>query len=227
MRAKMIAQPELYFDPPSLKITEEFYAKYDGISRLLDANPGILDLAHADLEALAEMEQPGRSRYASDTVLRLCVCQVIEGLSLRETIVRVDTCSALRRFVRVDGGSMMDYSTFCRLRNAVTPESWKKINQLLAEYALAEEAITGDKLQGLAYADDTLYGISNDGVYAIDVSGGTYQNIYSGWGNNIQGLTVIGGMGGGSVPEPTAVISFLLIAGGGIWLQRRAAAKKA
>lgn len=169
MRAKMIAQPELYFDPPSLKITEEFYAKYDGISRLLDANPGILDLAHADLEALAEMEQPGRSRYASDTVLRLCVCQVIEGLSLRETIVRVDTCSALRRFVRVDGGSMMDYSTFCRLRNAVTPESWKKINQLLAEYALAEEAITGDKLRLDTTAVETNIHWPTDSSLLVDV----------------------------------------------------------
>ena len=104
MRAKMITQSELNFEPPSLKITQEFYAKYDRISRLLDENPAILDRVHGDLAALAEwMEGKGHSRYASDTVLRLCVCQVIERLSLRETIVRVDTCGALRRFVRVDG----------------------------------------------------------------------------------------------------------------------------
>jgi hypothetical protein len=86
--------------------------------------------------------------------------------------------------------------------------------------------ITGDKLQGLAYTEDTLYGISNDGVYRINLGTGTYQNIYSGWGNNIQGLTAIGGVGG-IVPEPTAVLSFILIAGAGIWIQRKMAARKA
>ena len=169
MRSKIIAQPELYFDPPSLKITQEFYAKYEEISRLLDANPGILDLAHGDLEGLAEKDRPGRSRYASDTVLRLCVCQIVEGLSLRETIVRVDTCSALRRFVRVDGGSMMDYSTFCRLRNAITADSWKKINQLLAEYALAQEAITGTNLRIDTTAVETNIHWPTDSSLLVDV----------------------------------------------------------
>ena len=75
MRAKMIAQSELDFDPPSLKITRDFWAKYDRISQLLDENPAILDLVHDDLASLAErMEGEGRARYASDTVLRLCVC---------------------------------------------------------------------------------------------------------------------------------------------------------
>jgi len=147
MREKIVAQPELDFDPPMLKITQDFHSKYERISEILDQTPLILNQAHADLEAVAEEESPGRSRYATDTVLRLCVCQVIEGLSLRETIVRVDTCSALRRFVRVDSGTMMDYSTFCRLRNAITPQSWKKINELLAKHALAREEITGDALR--------------------------------------------------------------------------------
>ena len=78
MRAKIVAQPELDWNPPSLKITQEFFAKYDRISQVLDENPLILDLVHGDLESLAElMEGEGRSGYASDTVLRLCVCQMI------------------------------------------------------------------------------------------------------------------------------------------------------
>jgi hypothetical protein len=36
MRAKIVAQPELDLNPPRLKITQEFYAKYDRISGLLD-----------------------------------------------------------------------------------------------------------------------------------------------------------------------------------------------
>ncbi len=170
MRAKMIAQSELDFEPPSLKITQSFYAKYDRISRLLDENPAILDLVHNDLESLAEMmEGEGRARYASDTVLRLCVCQVVESLSLRETTIRVDTCRALRRFIRVDGGSMMDYSTFCRLRNAITPETWQKINQTLAQYAVSQEAISAESLRLDTTAVETNIHWPTDSSLLVDI----------------------------------------------------------
>ena len=172
MRAKKIAQPELDFDPPSLKITREFFSKYERISHLLDENPGILNLVHGDLESLAEMmEGEGRARYASDTVLRLCVCQVVEGLSLRETIVRVDTCGALRRFVRIDSGSMMDYSTFCRLRNTITPKTWRKINQALARYAVAQEAISPESLRLDTTAVETDIHWPTDSSLLVDVFG--------------------------------------------------------
>jgi len=169
MRPKFIAQPELHFEPTSLKITEEFYTKYDRISQLLDENPGILDLVHAELEALVEIESPGRSRYASDTVLRLCVCQVVEGLSLRETIVRVDTCTALRQFIRVDSRSMMDYSTFCRLRNAIAPETWQKVNRLLAEYAVTQGSISGESLRLDTTAVETHIHWPTDSSLLVDV----------------------------------------------------------
>ena len=170
MRNRIVTQPELDLNPPSLKITQEFYAKYDRISRLLDENPTILDLVHGDLASLAErMEGEGRARYASDTVLRLCVCQVVEGLSLRETTIRVDTCGALRRFIRVDGGSMMDYSTFCRLRNAITPETWQKINQTLAQYAVAQEAISAESLRLDTTAVETNIHWPTDSSLLVDV----------------------------------------------------------
>lgn len=169
MRTKIIAQPDLDFDPPSLKITREFYSKYDRISHLLDRNPEILDRIHADLEPLTQRQSPGHSRYASDTVLRLCVCQVIERLSLRETIVRVDTCTALRRFVRIDGGSMMDYSTFCRLRNAIAPQTWQAINRMLAEYAVSQEAICPEALRIDTTAVETNIHWPTDSSLLVDV----------------------------------------------------------
>jgi IS5 family transposase len=171
MRNRIVTQPELDLNPPSLKITQEFYAKYDRISRLLDENPAILGLVHGDLASMAEMmeEGEGRARYASDTVLRLCVCQAVEGLSLRETTIRVDTCGALRRFIRVDGGSMMDYSTFCRLRNAITPETWRKINQTLARYAVAEEAISAESLRLDTTAVETNIHWPTDSSLLVDV----------------------------------------------------------
>jgi len=172
MRAKIVAQPEFYWNPPTLKITQEYFDKYDRISGLLDENPRILDLVHGDLESLAEMlEGEGRSRYASDTVLRLSVCQTVEGLSLRQTTIRVDTCEALRRFTRIDSGSMMDYSTFCRLRNAITPETWQNINQTLAEYAVTQEAISPDSLRLDTTAVETNIHWPTDSSLLVDVFG--------------------------------------------------------
>jgi hypothetical protein len=49
MRTKIVAQPEFYWNPPTLKITQDYYDKYDRISQLLDENPKILDLVHDDL----------------------------------------------------------------------------------------------------------------------------------------------------------------------------------
>ena len=120
MRAKLVDQPELRFAAPRLKLTQEFYAKYDRISRILDDNRAILELIHADLVAHEGASDAARFRYASDVVLRVSICQLVEGLSLRQTIVRIDTCEALRSFTRIESGKMIDYSTFCRLRNAMT-----------------------------------------------------------------------------------------------------------
>ncbi len=178
MREKIVAQPELYWNPPTLKITQEYFDKYDRISQLLDETPRILDLVHDDLESLAEaMEGEGRSRYASDTVLRLCVCQTIEGLSLRQTIVRVDTCEALRHFIRVDSGSMMDYSTFCRLRNAIAPSTWQKINLTLAKYAVAQEAISPDSLRLDTTAVETNIHWPTDSSLLVDVFGAVKRDL--------------------------------------------------
>ena len=178
MRAKIVAQPELDWNPPTLKITQEYFDKYDRISELLDENPGILDLVHGDLESLAEMmEGEGRSRYASDTVLRLCVCQVIECSSLRQTTIRVDTCEALRRFIRIDSGSMMDYSTFCRLRNAITADTWQKINHILAEYAVAQDAITPQSLRLDTTAVETNIHYPTDSSLLVDVFGAVKRDL--------------------------------------------------
>ncbi len=178
MRTKIVAQPEFYWNPPTLKITQDYYDKYDRISQLLDENPKILDLVHDDLESLAEMmEGEGRSRYASDTVLRLCVCQIVEGLSLRQATIRVDTCEALRHFIRVDSGSMMDFSTFCRLRNAITQDTWQKVNQTLAEYAVAQEAISPESLRLDTTAVETNIHWPTDSSLLVDVFGAVKRDL--------------------------------------------------
>jgi IS5 family transposase len=152
MRPKIKRQRELDFEPSNLKVTNAYYKKYEAVSTLLDERPEILELIHRDLkDALKSATSKDRSgknfQYTSDTVLRIVICQIIEGLTLRETVIRIDDSRFLRRFVRIDSGPMMDYTTLCRLKNRISPKTWKKVNQALARDAVHKDLIDGEQLR--------------------------------------------------------------------------------
>lgn len=152
MRQKIVAQPELDFHPSNLKVTNEYFRKYETISRILDENPKIINLVHNDIGGvLKTVNGPDKGgakfKYSTDTVLRILVCQVVEGLSLRGVVVRIDDSNYLRRFIRIDGGPMMDFTTLDRLKNAIRPASLKQANRLLARYAVQDGLITGESLR--------------------------------------------------------------------------------
>ena len=150
MRPKFEAQPELAFLTSNLRLTREYYAKYEAISKLLDANPEIVDLAHRDLRRALITTNGSRSvrvRFTTEHVLRLLLVQSLEGLSLRQTVVRVDDSPALRQFVRLGTKPMMDFTTLDKLKNAMSPATWKRINAALARHAVSEKKITGDRLR--------------------------------------------------------------------------------
>lgn len=151
MRAKHVIQRGLDFSNSHLKITNEYYARYEAVSSILDDTPKLLDRIHRDLErSLNRANRAGRGRrpeYTTENVLRILVCQVLEGASLREIVVRIDDSNCLRRFVRIDNGPMMDYTTLCKLKNAIGQDTWQAVNRGLAQYAVRSERIEGDKLR--------------------------------------------------------------------------------
>lgn len=154
MRPKINTQTELNFQPSDLAITQAYYAKYEAISFILDENPKILDLVHADLRAALEAEAEAASRrgsdnfeFTSDNVLRIALCQIIESCSLRQIVIRIDDSSFLRCFVRIYNRGMMDFTTLCRLKNQIKAKTWKKINRLLARAAARSGAISGEDVR--------------------------------------------------------------------------------
>jgi len=152
LRTECNPQVGLDFSNSHLKITNEYYAKYEAVSRILDEAPELLQEIHRDLEtALQRANRKGLRRrhylYTSENVLRILVCQVLEGESLRGIVVRIDDSECLRRFVRIDHGPMMDFTTLCNLKNTIRPETWEAINQHLARLAVRQERIKGDKLR--------------------------------------------------------------------------------
>lgn len=152
MRSKVNPQAELNFHPSNLQITNEYYKKYETVARILDDTPKVLDLIHEDLKqtlesSTSEDASGATFRYTSDNVLRIVICQIIEAHSLRESVIRIDDSHVLRHFVRIFNGPMMDFTTLCRLKNAISPRTWKKVNQVLARYAVRKELIEGDQLR--------------------------------------------------------------------------------
>jgi IS5 family transposase len=155
MRPKVNLQAPLDFHPSNLKITNDYFATYEVLSQVLDQNPRIVSLVHQDLEKLLPKakatewgKKPGRPYvYSSDTVLRILICQRLEGECLRGIVIRIDDSHSLRRFVRIDDGDMMDFTTLCKLKNAIRPATWEKINDVLTDWVIRQDLISGDRLR--------------------------------------------------------------------------------
>ena len=150
MRPKFEAQREFEFPTSNLKLTRQYYAKYQAISKILDRNPEIIDLAHEDLRSAllaSHGSRPERVRFTTEQVLRLLIVQSVEGLSLRQTVVRVDDSPALRQFVRLAAKPMMDFTTLDKFKNALRPATWSQINHALAQHAVSQDRISGDRLR--------------------------------------------------------------------------------
>lgn len=152
MRSKINTQSEFNFQPSTLQITNEYYGKYEAISVLLDEHPDIISAVHADLaealeNAAVQDGRGGKFKYTSDTILRIVLCQIIEGASLRQIVIRIDDSNFLRQFVRIYNGPMIDFTAYCKLRNCIRPQTWKKVNDILARAAARESRIDGDQLR--------------------------------------------------------------------------------
>ncbi|MHC4164911.1 MAG: transposase [Planctomycetota bacterium] len=149
MRRKRNLQDEFDFQPSNLKVTNDYFRRYAAIDRILRENPEVLDLVHRDLKKALEGERKRdrKFRYTSETVLRMLLCQILEGESQRGIVIRIDDSGFLRRFVGIDNGKMMDFSTFCRLKNCIRPETWTRINRALTRSAIEAERISGEALR--------------------------------------------------------------------------------
>ena len=116
-----------------------------------------MELVDRDLKKILKKKNhrdPGREcEFSSDTVVRIVICQIIGGTSLRDTVVRIDDSNYLRRFVRIYNGPMMSFTTFCELKNAIRSRTWKKINEALTRAAIERELINGER----ARLDTTAY----------------------------------------------------------------------
>ena len=124
------------------KVVREDRKKYKGISRLLDENPEILDRLHEDLKKLSQGGRQGRrADFTSETILRALVVHAIEGLSLRETVILIAGSDFLQDFLRTRKKAVMDFTFLDKCLLAIRPETWRRVNQLLGQQAVAAEQV--------------------------------------------------------------------------------------
>jgi len=150
------AAPVIYFNfsgTSSIEVGQDYRAKYEALSRLLEANPPLLALAHQDWARLLSTSAQGRDGYTSEQLLRALIVMFIEGDSYRDAVTRIDTSEFLQYFVRLGVQSTMDFTFLNRAFGVLSAQTLEKMNDVLAHYAIQEEKITGAKQR----MDTTVY----------------------------------------------------------------------
>ena len=120
------------------KVVREDREKYKRISQLLDDNPEILDRVHDDLKKLSQGGRKGRSAdFTSETILRALVVHAMEGLSFRETVILIAGSDFLQDFLRTRKKAVMDFTFLDKCLLAIRAKTWKRLNELLGQTAVA------------------------------------------------------------------------------------------
>jgi IS5 family transposase len=124
------------------KVVRDYRARYRAISQVLDDNPEILSAVHRDILKLSDGDSQGREGdYTSENIFRALVVQHIEGLPFRDTVIRIGGDSFLQDFARMRKKPVMDYSFLDKCFLAVEPKTWKRVNELLGLYGVAEDIV--------------------------------------------------------------------------------------
>ena len=113
------------------KIVTQFRDAYKRVGELLDSMPEVLEHAHNDIEAVLNPEgkQGRKAVFSSDNLFRALIVMGIEGLTFRETTIRIAESETLQNFCRLLKKSTIDHTLLCRAACAVSPETWEKSNR--------------------------------------------------------------------------------------------------
>ena len=146
MRKKAERQLPLDF-AGTQKLTQDWYSQYREIHEILEANPVVVDLVHADLTQGQKKLKRNIEGVASECILRLAIVQQIEKLSFRDLIVRVDDSQMLRFFCRFYDDPVISYSKYALLVNLIQPGTWEKINEIIVRYGRDQKGFKGKQLR--------------------------------------------------------------------------------
>jgi len=137
------------------KLTKQWSSEYRKIDAVLNANPVIVDLVHADLTQGLRRLKRNVEGVASECILRLAIVQQIEKWSFRDLIKYVDDSHMLRFFTHFYDDKMISHSKYADLVNLIRPETWEKINEIIVRYARDKRGFKGEQLRSDTTAVET------------------------------------------------------------------------
>jgi IS5 family transposase len=131
------------------KIVSKYRDEYKTLSRILDGQPEILEMAHRDLQQLSQStSRRGRKAvFTTENLFRGVVVMQREGFDYREASVRIAESDTLQNFCRLLKKRTMDYTLLNKAFGALQPETWETMNHVLALGAVATEAISTEHIR--------------------------------------------------------------------------------
>jgi len=116
------------------------------ISKIIDSNPGVLDLVYEDL-VKAKRHDTGREGMTAEQVLRCGILKQYRQLSYEELSFHLDDSSAFRTFSRLEMGQYPCKSILQENIKSLSEETWETIHSRIIDYAQGEKIETGRKIR--------------------------------------------------------------------------------
>ncbi len=131
------------------RTVRDYRNEYKTLSEILDGQPVILNLVHCDLEHLSQAtSRRGRKPiFTSENLFRAVLVMQREGLDYRQASIRIAESETLQRFCRLLKKPTIDFTLLNKAFGAIQPETWERINHVLALNVVAEEAISLDHVR--------------------------------------------------------------------------------
>jgi IS5 family transposase len=121
----------------------------ENISRILDANPTICDLAMQDLcEVSNKARRTGARGMTAEQVVRAAIVKQMFGFTYKELAFHIIDSNSIRRFMRIgiaDKG--FKKSVLNKNVKALSPQTWEAINAQLVQYAADEKIEKGREVR--------------------------------------------------------------------------------
>ncbi len=142
MREKQCNQMPILIPPIEHPRAEELQR----ISDILDENPIISEMVWQDLTCDVQTHGAGAHGMSAEQVLRVAIVKQIEGFSYEDLAFHILDSRCYRHFCRIgiahDG---LKKSALCAAIKAISPQSWKAINDILMAYAEDTEMEKGQQ----------------------------------------------------------------------------------
>jgi IS5 family transposase len=138
MRQKFTPQMSLFAPMARNSIVKEL----EQISKILDANPSVLQLVYEDLVRTSRPDT-GRQGLTAEQVLRSAVLKQYRELTYEELAFHLEDSDAFRTFSRLEMGQYPSKSILQENIKMIREETWEAIHSEIIGYARQEKIETG------------------------------------------------------------------------------------